>query len=153
MVKDIRFWSSMAKTKLRQKLDGQKWTFYFLNCSANYVLVVHSQWTCRVLIVSVCSEWIWARWLGKTAAWLRCGTSGNTKGRPEQCERLSDNELVRILSSVAPTLTPQPVQQQHTPDALANRLHAMLELGPIKEKLKSLTIDVSIIKKSEMQNL
>jgi hypothetical protein len=28
MVKDIRFWSSMAKTKLRQKLDGQKCIFF-----------------------------------------------------------------------------------------------------------------------------
>ena len=27
MVKDIRFWSSMAKIKPRQELDGQKWTF------------------------------------------------------------------------------------------------------------------------------
>jgi hypothetical protein len=31
MVKDIEFWSFMAKIKLRQKLDGQKWIFsYFL---------------------------------------------------------------------------------------------------------------------------
>jgi hypothetical protein len=27
MVKDIRFSSLMAKNKLRQKLDGQEWTF------------------------------------------------------------------------------------------------------------------------------
>ena len=26
MVKHTRFWSSMAKTKPRQELDGQKWT-------------------------------------------------------------------------------------------------------------------------------
>ena len=29
MAKDIRFWSSMAKTKLRPELDGQKYTFFF----------------------------------------------------------------------------------------------------------------------------
>ena len=27
MAKDIRFWNSMAKTKLRPKMDGQKWTY------------------------------------------------------------------------------------------------------------------------------
>ena len=27
MIKDTRFWSSMAKIKPRQELDGQKWTF------------------------------------------------------------------------------------------------------------------------------
>jgi hypothetical protein len=27
MAEDNRFWSSMAKTKLWQELDGQKWTF------------------------------------------------------------------------------------------------------------------------------
>jgi len=29
MAKNIRFWSSMAKTKLRPELDGQKWTFFY----------------------------------------------------------------------------------------------------------------------------
>jgi hypothetical protein len=33
MVKDIWFWSSMVKTKLRQKLNGQKWTFSKYNSS------------------------------------------------------------------------------------------------------------------------
>jgi hypothetical protein len=27
IVKDIRLWSLIVKTELRQELDGQKWTF------------------------------------------------------------------------------------------------------------------------------
>ena len=34
MVKDTRFWSSMAKTKLRQELDGPKWTFFPHTCTS-----------------------------------------------------------------------------------------------------------------------
>jgi hypothetical protein len=31
MNEDNQLWSSMAKTKLWQELDGQKWTFSFFN--------------------------------------------------------------------------------------------------------------------------
>jgi hypothetical protein len=57
MAEDNRFWSLMAKTKLLQELDGQKWTFPFflkknyevLQLLKNIGSTILIDWTCWLL--------------------------------------------------------------------------------------------------------
>jgi hypothetical protein len=56
MVKDVRFWSSIAKTKLRQKLDGQKWTFF--HTLIHYPRMSHKVY---ILIIVITIKCFWYR--------------------------------------------------------------------------------------------